>query len=94
MKPNAMLRMDKTEANGICTVRLEGKLLSPWLHEFMAFFEDGTSLDATHLNLKDVEYVDAASLEVLAALRRRGLRIVACSAFVAKLLDQSLREIP
>jgi hypothetical protein len=90
-----MLRIEKTEANGICTVRLEGKLLSPWLPEFVALFEDGAPLGATHLNLKDVEFVDAASLKVLTALRRRGLRIVACSAFVTKLLDQSsFKETP
>ena len=90
-----MLRIEKTQADGIRTVRLEGKLLSPWLSEFTAIFDDGTPLDATHLNLKDVEFVDAASLKVLVALRRGGLRIVACSAFVAKLLDQSSsKEMP
>lgn len=90
-----MLRIETTEVDGITTVRLEGKLLAPWLHEFKPLFEDGTPIQSMRLNLKDVDYIDAACLEVLAALRSRGLRIVACTAFVANLLHQSnLKEQP
>ena len=85
----AMLRIEKSDVEGISTVRLEGKLLAPWLPEFTALFEDGTPIHRMRLNLKDVDYIDAAGLEVLSRLRRRGLLIVASSAFVAKLLDQS-----
>jgi anti-anti-sigma regulatory factor len=90
-----MLRIEKTEVDGITTVRLEGKLLAPWLHEFKTLFEDGTPIESMRLNLKDVDYVDAASLQVLSLLRRRGLLIVASTAFVAYLLEQSnLKEQP
>jgi anti-anti-sigma regulatory factor len=88
-RPRAMLRIEKSEIDGIATVRLEGKLLAPWLQEFKALFEDGTPIQSMRLDLKHVDYVDAASLEVLCALRRQGLLIVAASAFVADLLDQS-----
>lgn len=85
----AMLRIERTEVDGISTVRLEGKLLAPWLHEFKALFEGDTPIPSMRLNLKDVDYIDAAGLELLSALRRQGLLIVASSAFVAKLLDHS-----
>jgi anti-anti-sigma regulatory factor len=41
------------------------------------------------LNLKDVDYIDAAGVKLISALRRQGVQIVASSAFVAKLLDES-----
>ena len=84
-----MLRIEKTVVDGISTIRLEGKLLAPWLDEFKALFQGGTPIRSMRLNLKDVDYIDAAGLEVLSALRRQGLLIIASSAFVAKLLDQS-----
>jgi hypothetical protein len=84
-----MLRIERTEVGGISTIRLEGKLLTPWLHEFKAQFEGDTPIDAMRLNLRDVDYIDAAGLELLSTLRRQGLQIVASSAFVAQLLDQS-----
>ena len=84
-----MLRIETTEVDGISTVRLEGKLLAPWLHEFKALFEGNTPIPSMRLNLKDVDYIDAAGLELLSALRSQGLLIVASSAFVAKLLDHS-----
>jgi anti-anti-sigma factor len=87
--PKTMLRIEKTETDGILTVRLEGKLLAPWLHEFKALFESDTPIPSMRLNLKDVDFIDAAGLELLSVLRRQGLLIVASSAFVAKLLDHT-----
>ncbi|HEY2464580.1 MAG TPA: hypothetical protein VGI32_11005 [Steroidobacteraceae bacterium] len=84
-----MLRIERTEANGISTVRLEGKLLAPWLREFQAQFEGATPLHSMRLNLKDVDYVDAAGVKLVSALRDHGVQIIAVSAFVAKLLDES-----
>ncbi len=84
-----MLRIETTEVNGICTVRLSGKLLTPWLHEFKALFEGDTPIHAMRLNLIDVDYIDAAGLDLLSTLRRQGLQIVAASVFVADLLDHS-----
>jgi anti-anti-sigma regulatory factor len=84
-----MLRIEKTEVDGISTIRLAGKLLGPWLHEFKALFEGDTPIHAIRLNLSDVDYIDAAGLKLLSTLRRQGLQIVAASAFVAQLLDQS-----
>ena len=84
-----MLRIEKTEADGISTVRLEGKLLAPWLGEFNSLFEESVPLGSMRLNLQDVNYIDAAGLELLRGLRRRGLQIVASSAFVAELLERS-----
>src|SRR5207248_2626343 len=77
----AMLRIERTEVDGISTVRLEGKLLAPWLHEFKALFAGDTPISRMRLNLKDVDFIDAAGVELLSALRRQGLLIVASSAF-------------
>ncbi len=84
-----MLRIEKTEAAGISTLRLEGKLMAPWLPEFKALFNGGTPIERMRLNLEEVDYIDAESIELLSILRRQGMLIVASSPFVAQLLDQS-----
>jgi anti-anti-sigma regulatory factor len=84
-----MLRIETTDANGISTVRLQGKLLTPWLREFQVLFEGTTPLHSMRLNLKDVDYIDSAGVKLVSALRRRGVQIVASSDFVATLLDAS-----
>jgi anti-anti-sigma regulatory factor len=83
-----MLRIERSESQGISTIRLEGKLLGPWLQELRSLF-DGTSLKSMRLDLKHVDYIDAAGLQLISALRRQGVQIVAASAFVAKLLEES-----
>ena len=84
-----MLRIEKTETAGIATLRLEGKLMAPWLPEFEALFAGGTPIQHMRLNLEEVDYIDAAGIELLSTLRRQGLLIAASSPFVARLLDQS-----
>jgi anti-anti-sigma regulatory factor len=84
-----MLRIERIDADGIFTVRLEGKLLAPWLGEFQALFEGARPLHSIRLNLEHVDYIDAAGVKLVSTLRRQGVQIVASSAFVARLLDES-----
>ncbi len=70
------------------TFKLEGKLLGPWIGELeLAFATSQVSPDGVCLDLHDVTFVDAAGARYLARLLRDGARVVACSGFVAEVLE-------
>jgi hypothetical protein len=79
-----MLRV--TEVNGAesaRTLKLEGKLLEPWVGELLRACAPAGRLS---LDLSAVTFVDGAGVELLQTLLRRGVRVIACSGFVAELL--------
>ena len=83
-----MLRI--THAPGcdsVLTLRLEGKLLGPWVQE-LARSCDGLSCprDCVRLDLSAVTFVDAPGLALLHDLLGRGVTLAACSGLVAELL--------
>ena len=67
-------------------VKLEGKLLAPWIEELRQACRGFDSRQAMELDLTDVTYVDAAGSELLKELMRHGIKIHGCSRFVAELL--------
>lgn len=82
-----MLRINRNENDAALTLKLEGKLLKPWV----AVVRD--SIGETHdhpklqLDLSNVSFVDAAGAELLEELLVRGAEIVACSSFVREMLN-------
>jgi ABC-type transporter Mla MlaB component len=69
------------------TLKLEGKLLEPWIGELKsAFGECPVSPDVVCLDLCDLTFVDAAGVRFLADLINDGARVTACSGFVATVL--------
>jgi len=85
----AMLRIT-TIRHGLQTVlKLEGKMLEPWIEEFRGACTRA-EIRAGHigLDLADLAYADAAGTELLRNLVRSGVPIIACSAFVAELLRE------
>jgi ABC-type transporter Mla MlaB component len=79
-----MLRITRTTTPDDTTLlRLEGKLLAPWVPEVQGQCERAY---AVRLDLAQVSYVDGTGLALLIDLRRRGAPIVACSGFVSELL--------
>ena len=69
------------------TLKIEGKLLAPWLTEVRSMLNDVRQGRAQRLNLSDVAFIDAESARFLAALRRTGLELTGCSPFIASLID-------
>ena len=84
-----MLMITRSEGSDLTwTLKLEGKLLGPWIGELeSAFGKSQVSPDGVCLDLHDVTFVDAAGARFLAGLLRDGARVVACSGFVAEILD-------
>lgn len=65
-------------------LRLEGKLLEPWIEEMQRSVND--SQDSIQLDLSALTYADAAGIEALAELIRDGAVLTACSGYIAALL--------
>ncbi len=70
------------------TLKLEGKLLEPWVPELeSACGESPVSPEKVCLDLCDLKFIDAAGARFLSRLIREGARVIACSGFVAEMLN-------
>jgi anti-anti-sigma regulatory factor len=81
-----MLRIT-TKANGdsTTTLKLEGKLLEPWIDELRRSIK----VSPTHLSLdlSSLSYADAAGVKVLANLIHDGATLQGTTGFIAALLN-------
>jgi ABC-type transporter Mla MlaB component len=72
----------------VVTLRLEGKVLAPWLEELQGICRrSSTGGVQVRLDLDAVTFADAAGAALLRELIRRGITVTRCSAFVAELLQ-------
>jgi hypothetical protein len=72
------------------TIKLEGKLLGPWVDEVRKACAAGTDIPSRiSLDLSAVSFVDAAGEGLLRDLLGRGIEVVASSSYVAELLRSS-----
>jgi hypothetical protein len=83
-----MLRITRSRPNGSPpTVKLEGKLLQPWIAEVRSLFVPPAGGNEHRLDLSDLTFVDRAGALLLRQLRQDGVVIESCSSFVAELLN-------
>jgi anti-anti-sigma regulatory factor len=83
-----MLRITRTEREGIPTLLLEGRLTrneQPALDEACAAFADEGR--PAVIDLAGIGFVDAAGAGALRAWRERRFQLSRCSAFVRELLE-------
>ena len=88
-----MLRITRLSGDHPTTLRLEGKLLAPWLRELRDACElaiqhgstNGTA-PAVTLDLSGVLFVDAPGVGLLRELIAQGVRVTDPSSFVSELL--------
>ena len=74
------------------TLKLEGRLLAPWIAELASACTDRPiAPDRVCLDLCHLTFVDAAGVEFLAGLIRDGAKVIGCSAFVAEMLHLKKR---
>jgi hypothetical protein len=83
-----MLMITRSEESDLTlTLKLEGKLLGPWIGELeSACGASRVPVDRVRLDLCDLTFVDATGALFLARLIRDGARVIACSGFVAEML--------
>jgi ABC-type transporter Mla MlaB component len=88
-----MLRINYSrEHDSIWTLRLEGKLLGPWVTELARSCNElECSPDCLRLDFSAVSFVDEAGVALLRELISRGAKLAAYSGLVAELLDVECR---
>jgi ABC-type transporter Mla MlaB component len=82
-------RVDDSEGQAIPALKLEGKILGPWVIELGRACEElRVSTSAFRLDLTDVTFIDSAGLGLIHDLVRQGATLSGCSGFIAELLSQ------
>jgi ABC-type transporter Mla MlaB component len=82
-----IVRLDPGAGASISTFKLEGKLVGPWVGELeRACDELQVPPSGLSLDLSGMTFVDAAGVQLLAELMRRGAMIHGCNGFIAELL--------
>ena len=90
-----MLRLTRTaHTHRAQTIKLEGKLLGPWVDEVSKACAAGTGpFSPVNLDLSALIFVDGAGERLLRDLIARGIEVVACSGYVAALLRSGARTL-
>ena len=83
-----MLKISQVNpVNHALTLRVEGRLVGPWVQEARNACErvlsEGRSLK---LDLGEVSFVDQEGIKLLSMLRSRGVELIDCSPFVEEQL--------
>jgi hypothetical protein len=88
-----MLRITLLNPNGLpAIVKLEGKLLEPWISELQDACRTARKQDAAAtLDVAGLSYIDAPGTIALRDLMRRGVALTGCSPLIAELLKETER---
>jgi hypothetical protein len=79
-----MLKISRgDDFGGGVTLRLEGKIVGPWVDELEAAW---LAAEAPVLDLKEVEFVDREGIKLLGQLRSKGTQLRDCSEFLEQQL--------
>ena len=73
--------------NRTVTLRLEGRIVGPWVAELEHSCEEVLAEDRSlSLNLAEVEFMDTRGVALLSSLRSRGVALRECPLFAAEQL--------
>jgi hypothetical protein len=86
-----MLRITRVQAEDGAFVRLEGRLVGPWVGELRSFIAAQDQGDRQHLDVAGLEFVDRHGAELLIELRAAGAELVGTRPYVAALLEAATR---
>jgi anti-anti-sigma regulatory factor len=81
-------RVNDGTSDSIPTLKLEGKLLGPWVDELSCACEElQVAPNGFCLNLSAVTFIDSAGIKLLGDLIRRGTTLSQCSGFIEELMS-------
>lgn len=84
-----MFRITPTDGERERTLRLEGRLVEPWVSELLTAGREAASDGrSVVLDLAGVTFLDAAGAACLRHLQEQGATIRGCSGFIAELLKR------
>jgi hypothetical protein len=86
-----MLRITRCVDGDRELLKLEGKLLGPWVAELTGVSPPGPAAAGARLDLAALTFVDEAGIRLLRDLLDRGAVVLACSGFVAEMLRLEVR---
>jgi len=80
-----MLKISEPKANHAVTLKLEGRLIGPWVNQLRETCESHLAEKRSiKLDFADVSYADRGGVQLLMNLRTRGVEFVNCSPFLAE----------
>jgi anti-anti-sigma regulatory factor len=80
-------------SNHTVTLRLEGRVVGPWVVELRESCEKLLSNGRVlNLRLAEVEFLDASGINLLMQLRKRGVRLLDCAPFVEAQLKSAVNS--
>lgn len=83
-----MLRVTESSAGEKGPIlKLEGKLIQPWVEEVSSLLHDGKLSAGSRLDLASLTFIDEAGVNLLRQLLGQGFQIESCSPYVAELLQ-------
>ena len=86
-----MLRITRVDAEEGLFVRLEGRLVGPWVSELRSFIAAHSDGAKCRLEIAGLEFVDRGGAALLIELRGAGAEIVSARPYVAELLRAASR---
>lgn len=88
-----MLRITHSTVGGLVTAKLEGKLLGPWVDEFVATCPlPHRGFGRVVLDLSGVSFADQPGLQALRKLIEQGVEVSASSGYVAALIESERKS--
>jgi ABC-type transporter Mla MlaB component len=82
-------RVDDGKGQTVPALKLEGKLLGPWVIELSRACEElRVPPNALCLDLTAVTYIDLAGLGLIRDLIRHGVMLSGCSSYIEELLSE------
>lgn len=85
-----MLRITPSKTRGTVALKLEGKLLGPWVDELQGYWlghsrqSERTSIKA--IDLAEVSFIDSRGKDLLLRMQRKGVSLIGGSDFIQQLL--------
>ncbi len=89
-----MLRVTKTNQNETVTLKLEGRLVGPWVQEVTRVWDDtaGTPTGGYVVDLRSVTFVDSPGRALLATMSRHGAQLIATDCLTRNIVDEIQKE--
>ena len=85
-----MLKVTTTDHNQTITLKLEGKLVGPWVQEVTRVWANTAqnSRSGYVIDLRSVTYIDNPGQALLATMSRQGARLIATDCLTRTIVDE------
>lgn len=90
-----MLRIDSLNENELTTLRVEGKLVGPWVRELERCWQKAVAerpSQIVRINLSAVGFIDSQGKQLLCRMHKQGAELVPTGCFMKSIVDEIERE--